>query len=112
MANNLVTLLFDGASRRKQFWTKGRAVAAVSIMAQLVAVLVTKRPSLAPLQVALTTLLAPTEDQAATENAVDVEPILQRIRELRGRMIAATLPEQEKLKLQVEALVDLVTDRS
>jgi len=112
MANNLITLLFDSASRRKKFWTKGRAVAAVSIMSQLVAVLVTKRPSLAPLHAALTTLLAPTEGRESVEDPNNVGAILQRIRELRGRMTAATQPEQERLKAQVEALVDLVTDHS
>lgn len=112
MANNLITLLFDSASRRKKFWTKGRAVAAVSIMSQLVAVLVTKRPSLAPLQTALTTLLAPTEEQAPVEGATEVGAILRRIRELRGRMTSATQPEQERLKAQVEVLVDLATEQT
>jgi hypothetical protein len=112
MAHNLVTLLFDGLPKRKTFWTRGRAVAAVSIMSQLVAIVVTKRPSLAPLQAAFATLLAPSDVPMPEEGPSDVEPILRRIRDLRARMVAATVPEQERLRVQVEALIDLATDQS
>lgn len=112
MAHNLVTLLFDGLPKRKSFWTRGRAIAAVSIMSQLVAIIVTKRPSLAPLQTAFTTLLAPSDVSIPEDRSNEVEPILRRIRDLRARMVAANAPEKERLRIQIEALVDLATDQS
>ena len=112
MAHNLITLLFDSVPKRKTFWTRGRAVAAVSIMSQLIAIVVTRRPSLAPLQVAFTTLLAPSDVSIPEDTSHDVEPILRRIRDLRARMVAATVPEQDRIRVQIEALIDLATDQS
>lgn len=109
MPKHLIELLVGGT--RKSFWTKGRAVAAVSIMSQLVTLLVTKRPSLAPLQTVLTTLLTPTDDPDSTETANDMPALLKRIKELRGRMVSANAAEQARLQAQVEVLVDLVTEQ-
>ena len=110
MAKHWIELLIDSIPRKKSFWTKGRAVAAVSIMSQLIAFAATKRPSLAPLQTAITALLAPSESTEPDETPSN--PLLARIRELRGRMAVANAVEQEKLKAQVEVLIDLATENA
>lgn len=112
MANSLIEFMVDCVPRKKSFWTRGRAVAAVSIMSQLVAFAVTKRPALAPLQSALTVLLAPSEVQLPPEDLSNSTRLLRRIRDLRGQMAVATVPEQAKLQAQIDVLIEIASEQA
>lgn len=109
MAKRVLEDLIEALPKKTRFLTKERVIAAATIAAQLLSVVIAKRPGLAPLQAALTTLLGPAmnSEREATKDATQV---LLQIKRLQGKLSTANDEDQKQLHAKIDVLLELLTD--
>lgn len=93
--------------RRKRFFTRERIVTAAGVAAQILSVVVLKRPGLAPLQAALTALLSPSRNPG---DIPDDSQLVYKIREIRALLAEADEAEQVRLRAQLDLLVSMLVN--
>jgi hypothetical protein len=95
--------------RKTRYLTRERLLAFVSLVSQLLSFAVLKRPGLAPVQNAVSSLLTLSGATADRDIAVPGSLVVQQIRKLKERLARAR-DEEEALQLQaqIDVLMELL----
>lgn len=107
MSIAVVENVINAFSKNKRFVTRDRLLALAGLASYLLSLASAKKPSLAPLHQAFTTLTAAEPDVAPTQDTTQTR-IIQQIQLLRAKVGTATKSEKVKLRVQIDGLVDLL----
>ena len=108
MSQSVLHVLLGVVPKKAKFITKERAFVATTLVAQLLALLVTRKPSLAPFQSFLSMLLGPSEIPPDTTQ--DDQALLRKIKALQAKLTAASDIEKPALRTQINVLTALLVD--
>ncbi len=97
--------VLDTVKPKKRFFTRDRVSSAATVAAQLLSLVVLKRPGLAPLQAALTALLAPSKNSTTAANSLQ---LVGKIRQVREQLVDANEEDQVRLKAQLDLLLSML----
>lgn len=90
----------------KQYITRDRVLALLAVASELLGLAASKRPGLLPFQSLLNVLLRPSEPEPTETGSRDV--LAQEIRSLKQKLVEAAGEEQQRIRGQIDMLVDLL----